>query len=143
MDSKRCCKRWIKHLKRSLFVPEYGKDGRYIVVGSGSTIIVSDQVFNRATGETSQTNGIVTSITVTNGGFGYSQDNPPSVLIESPLIKKEKLILLKQWVILVQLLELIHSAQEPLDLEPRRLRLNLFSSLKLMIIPLLELVILH
>ena len=60
------------------------------MVGSGSTVIVSDQVFNRATGETSQTNGIVTSITVTNGGFGYSQDNPPSVLIESPLVKKEK-----------------------------------------------------
>jgi hypothetical protein len=77
-------------LKDLSFVPEYGTDGRYIVVGSGSTVIVSDQVFNRATAETSQTNGIVTSITVTNGGFGYSQDNPPSVLIESPLVKKEK-----------------------------------------------------
>ena len=72
------------------------------MVGSGSTIVVSDQVFNRATGETSQTNGIVTSITITNGGFGYSQDNPPSVLIESPIIKKEKIDSVKQWVILVQ-----------------------------------------
>ena len=34
-------------LKDLSFVPEYGTDGRYIVVGSGSTVIVSDQVFNR------------------------------------------------------------------------------------------------
>ena len=73
-----------------MFVNEYGKDGRYVVVGSGSTIIVADQVFNRATATTSQTAGIVTSITITNGGFGYSQENPPAVLIESPSIKKEK-----------------------------------------------------
>ena len=78
-------------LKDLSFAPEYGVDGRYIVVGSGSTVIISDQVFNRATGETSQTSGIITSITVTNGGFGYSQDNPPAVLIESPLVKKEKI----------------------------------------------------
>ena len=73
-----------------MFVNEYGKDGRYVVVGSGSTIIVADQVFNRATATTSQTAGIVTSITITNGGFGYSQENPPAVLIESPSIKKER-----------------------------------------------------
>ena len=74
-------------------VNDYGKDGRYVVVGSGSTIVVSDQVFNRATAQTSQTAGVVTSITITNGGFGYSQENPPSVLIESPSIKRERLIL--------------------------------------------------
>ena len=81
--------------KDLLFVPEYGNDGRYIVVGSGSTIMFSDQEINRATAETSQTNGIVTSISITNGGFGYSQDNPPSVLIESPIIKREKLSSIK------------------------------------------------
>jgi len=81
--------------KNLLFVPEYGNDGRYIVVGSGSTIVFSDQKINRATAETSQTNGIVTSIFITNGGFGYSQDNPPSVLIESPIIKREKLSSIK------------------------------------------------
>ena len=74
-----------------MFSGDYGVDGRYVVVGSGSTIVVSDQVFNRATAQTSQTAGVVTSITITNGGFGYSQNNPPSVLIESPIIKKEKI----------------------------------------------------
>ena len=77
--------------KELMFVGDYGVDGRYVIVGSGSTILVSDQIFNRATATTSQTSGIVTSITITNGGFGYSQDNPPSVLIESPIIKKEKI----------------------------------------------------
>ena len=77
--------------KSLLFSGDYGVDGRYVVVGSGSTIVVSDQVFNRATAQTSQTAGVVTSITITNGGFGYSQNNPPSVLIESPIIKKEKI----------------------------------------------------
>ena len=77
--------------KSLLFSGDYGIDGRYIVVGSASTIVVSDQVFNRATAQTSQTSGIITSVNITNGGFGYSQNNPPSVLIESPIIKKEEI----------------------------------------------------
>ena len=74
MDSKNVSELGSNTPKSLLFVNEYGKDGRYVVVGSGSTIIVADQVFNRATATTSQTAGIVTSITITNGGFGYSQE---------------------------------------------------------------------
>jgi len=74
-----------------VFVPDYRPNGKYIAVGAGSTIIFADQELNRTTAQSSVTAGVVTSITVVNDGFGYSQDNPPSVLIESPIIKREKI----------------------------------------------------
>ena len=51
-------------------------------VGLGST--------QRATATSSITAGIVTSITVTGAGIGYTSTNPPSVLIESPVVNIEK-----------------------------------------------------
>ena len=75
---------------------------------AGSTIIFADQELNRTTAQSSVTAGVVTSITVVNDGFGYSQDNPPSVLIESPLVKKEKIDSIKARVILELLLVFKH-----------------------------------
>ena len=51
-------------------------------VGLGST--------QRATATSSITAGIVTTITVTTPGTGYTSTNAPSVLIESPVTKREK-----------------------------------------------------
>jgi hypothetical protein len=59
-------------------------NGRYIAVGASGTTIYADPVIHRATaisGVNSLT-GIVTSITIIDGGFGYSQSEPPAVMIE-------------------------------------------------------------
>ena len=58
-------------------------EDRYISVGSGATSIYSVPVYNFASAISDATSGIVTSITITNPGFGYNQANPPKVLIES------------------------------------------------------------
>jgi len=44
----------------------------------------STNYLNYAIANASITSGIVTSIQVTNSGFGYTNTNPPSILIESP-----------------------------------------------------------
>lgn len=43
----------------------------------------------RATAVSSITSGIITSIVVNSGGFEYSQENPPNILIEPPTLKTE------------------------------------------------------
>ena len=75
-------------LNELLFDSETGIEGRYVAVGI-NTVIYSDPRFNRATAVSNVTSGVVTSITISNGGFGYSQDNPPSVLIEPDPVKTE------------------------------------------------------
>ena len=78
-----------------IFVPSLSYEGRYVLVGSAATIMYSDPTYNRATATSSTTNGIVTSVTITNGGFGYSQVNSPSVIFESVKPNKEKVISIK------------------------------------------------
>jgi hypothetical protein len=78
-----------------IFVPSLGLGGRYVIVGSAATVMYSEPVYNRATAMSSTTNGIVTSITITNGGFGYSQTNIPPILFESPKPNKEKIYSIK------------------------------------------------
>lgn len=78
-----------------IFVPSLGLEGRYVIVGSAATVMYSEPVYNRATATSSTTSGIVTSITITNGGFGYSQTNIPPVLFESPKPNKEKIYSIK------------------------------------------------
>ena len=70
------------------FASEVGLEGRYVSVGV-QTAIYSDPLFNRATAISNVSAGVVTSISISNGGFGYSQDNPPSVLIEPDPVKTE------------------------------------------------------
>ncbi len=77
------------NLKDILQVPTLGLEGRYISVGSAGTAIYSDPIFNRATAIGYVSSGILTSVEVTNGGFGYQQDNEPPVLVEPDIVKIE------------------------------------------------------
>ena len=78
-----------------IFVPSLNSEGIYVVVGSAATIMYSEPVYNRATATSSSTNGITTSATITNGGFGYSQSNVPPVIFESPKPNREKVYSIK------------------------------------------------
>lgn len=82
-------------VKDLIFVPSLSSEGRYVVVGSAATIMYSEPVYNRATATSSTSNGIVTSVTITNGGFGYSQTNIPPVIFESPKPNREKVYSIK------------------------------------------------
>jgi hypothetical protein len=85
----------LNAIKDLIFVPSLSYEGRYVVVGSDATIMYSEPVYNRATATSSSTNGIVTSVTITNGGFGYSQTNIPPVIFESPKPNREKVYSIK------------------------------------------------
>jgi hypothetical protein len=78
-----------------IFVPSLSYEGRYVIVGSAATIMYSEPVYNRATATSSTTNGIVTSVTITNGGFGYLQSNIPPVIFESAKPNREKVYSIK------------------------------------------------
>ena len=65
-----------------IFVDNVGPNGRYVAIGSGATAIYAEPVYNRAEAISSVTSGVVTSIQITNGGFGYDLNNLPPVIIE-------------------------------------------------------------
>ena len=66
-------------------------EDRYISVGLGATSIYSVPAYNFASAISNTTSGIVTSIIITNPGFGYDQANPPKVLVESEKTKTEEI----------------------------------------------------
>lgn len=70
-------------------------EGRYVLVGHNGTIIYAEPIYNRATAISSASSGIITSITITNAGFGYSSKTPPSVIIESDVPDSEKIFSIK------------------------------------------------
>jgi hypothetical protein len=78
-------------IKDLVFNNNLGNNGRYIAVGSAGTTIYSEPVDHRATAQAFVSSGIVTSIEIIDGGFGYSQTNPPSVMIEPDIFKSETL----------------------------------------------------
>ena len=78
-----------------IFTNEIGVDGTYVIVGHGGTSVYAEPILNRATGIADVSGGIVTSITVTNGGFGYSQLNPPEVIIKSDVYDIENILSIK------------------------------------------------
>ena len=80
----------IRDIVATNFGPSRGQ--RIISVGSGTTQFYADPVTNRATATASVTNGIVTSVTITDGGFGYEYGSSPSVIIESDVPKKEEIL---------------------------------------------------
>ena len=91
-------KRLTNHLnaiRDLIFVPSLSYEGRYVAVGSGATVIYSEPIYNRATATSSSTNGIVTSVTITNGGFGYSETNISPVIFESVKPNREKVYSIK------------------------------------------------
>lgn len=61
------------------------------VVGVSGTIFYSIPVRNRASLSANIVNGVVSSVNITNSGFGYSVNELPLVLIESPESKNETL----------------------------------------------------
>lgn len=76
-------------LNDSIFVNNLGFDGTFVAVGAAGTIITSTPVYHRATAEAVVTNGQVSNINVTDGGFGYFDYDIPSVIIESDTFKTE------------------------------------------------------
>jgi hypothetical protein len=78
-----------------IFTDKIGTDGRYVIVGAGGTSVYAEPILNRASGIASVSGGIVTSVTVTNGGFGYSSSNPPEVIIASDTYKIENIFSIK------------------------------------------------
>ena len=85
----------LNAIRDLIFVPSLSYEGRYVAVGSASTIMYSEPVYNRATATSSSMNGIVTSVTIINGGFGYSQSNVPPVIFESAKPNREKVYSIK------------------------------------------------
>ena len=69
----------------------FSTDGAFIAAGAGATAIYATPIIHRATAESSVLNGIVTSVTITDGGFGYSQSDIPSVMIQSDTYKFENI----------------------------------------------------
>ena len=78
---------------RDLVQTPYGDfaSTRVIVVGSGTTNFYADPVINRATATASVTAGVITSINITDGGFGYRVGSSPPVIVQSDATKREDL----------------------------------------------------
>ena len=72
-------------------VPIIADEGRFIAVGAAGTAIYAEPIFNRATGVSSVTNGSVSSVTITNPGFGYQVNTVPPVIVESDTIHSEQI----------------------------------------------------
>ena len=88
--------RQISHLNKvfDLTTTNFGpnKELRVIAVGSGTTVIYADPIINRATATASVTSGVITSITITNGGFGYKFGSTPPAVVESDVTKSEEIL---------------------------------------------------
>ncbi len=76
---------------RDLVDTPYGdfSSRRVITVGSGTTTFYADPVINRATATASVTAGVITSVSITDGGFGYEVGSNPPVIVEADRTKKE------------------------------------------------------
>lgn len=74
-------------VKDITFAEDINNQTRFVLVGSGTTIMYSDPVFNRATATCSVSNSKITTVDVTNGGFGYV--TPPPVIAKTDNYKKE------------------------------------------------------
>lgn len=66
-----------------------------VMVGAAGTILYSNIDYNKASLSVNTLNSSISSITVNNGGFGYSLNKPPSVLIESPKNHCEQIYAIK------------------------------------------------
>lgn len=67
----------------------------YSFVGTAGTITYTIPTYNYAVVESSTTSGSISSVTIINGGFGYSSENPPVVLLESPKVTCEDIFTIK------------------------------------------------
>jgi hypothetical protein len=71
--------------------PMLSEEGRYLLVGENATIMYAEPIYNRAIAISSVTSGSISSISITNPGFGYSQSSPPAVIIESDTTHSENI----------------------------------------------------
>jgi len=83
-----------KILKNIISEPSVGLEGKIVSVGVG-TVITSEPIFNQAKAISYVSSGVVTSIQIINGGFGYSQLNPPPLLVETDYAKTENILSFK------------------------------------------------
>ncbi len=65
---------------------------RIIAVGGATTAFYADPVINRASATASVTAGVITAVTVTDGGFGYDVGSSPPVILETDRTKKEEIL---------------------------------------------------
>ena len=64
-------------------------DGGYVSVGYAGTVVKTTEEYHRATAVGSVVNGVVDSIIITDGGFGYDVNNPPVAIVECDTFKRE------------------------------------------------------
>ena len=83
----------IKDLVATNFGPSQGR--RVIAVGSGTTAFYADPVINRATATASVTAGVITSVTINDGGFGYDVGSSPPVIVAPDKTKREDILSLR------------------------------------------------
>jgi hypothetical protein len=86
-----------KAIKDLIFIPESETviEGRYVLVGSGSTSMYAEPVYNRATASATVSAGTISTITINNPGFGYSQNVPPPIMIQGDATKTETILSIK------------------------------------------------
>jgi len=82
-------------IKDIVYIPNLNSNSITIVVGVAGTVMYANPSYNRATATSTTTNDSVSSVTITNGGFGYSQTTAPPVIFESIKPNKEKIISIK------------------------------------------------
>lgn len=85
----------LNSLKDLLFYKDISDEGRYIAVGSGGTSMYAEPVYNRASAISTTFSNGVSQIVIVNGGFGYSQNTPPPILVESDTTTTEKILSIK------------------------------------------------
>tara|TARA_B100000287_G_scaffold416259_1_gene450722 strand:- start:20439 stop:31691 length:11253 start_codon:yes stop_codon:yes gene_type:complete len=78
-----------------VFVDSFGLEGRFILVGGGATAFYAEPIFNRATATASVTAGVVTSVSITDGGFGYEINSSPPVIVQGDTTKEETVLSFK------------------------------------------------
>ena len=71
------------------------KGRRVLAVGSGTTAFYADPIINRATATASVTAGVITSVNITDGGFGYDVGSSPPVMVAPDKTKKEDILSLR------------------------------------------------
>jgi hypothetical protein len=85
----------VNVIKSIAQTPLVGLNGRVVLVGSSGTSIFSEPVYHRASGIASVSSGVVTSIFITDGGFGYDPLDPPPVIIQEDNFNKENILSIK------------------------------------------------
>ena len=80
----------IRDLVDTTFGESRGR--RVLAVGTGTTQFYADPIINRATANANVTAGVITSITITDGGFGYRVGSSPPAIVEPDKTKREDVL---------------------------------------------------